>query len=681
MKFFVRFSSWFAGLAGLLLLAAPAASGADKIDLSRITPVAASEPIPVADFFRLPLVRSPQLNLAGTHIAAVGEDGKDSTSLLVYNLNTEKLLSIGARHESDVETVDWLDDKTVTYTISTRQEGGGNFGVFAASVEGMGTAYPLLQYAGASLVAVPPDDRMHPLVRIYDHTLHTGQYGEAATLDANLTTGKMMYFTRNGMNGVQLDEMKENNTRHIVKRYPIMEPKGGFDVSYLADKNGRLAYGLTSTNGVLNLQRLVGNHWEKCPQDLDEMVFFGAGDKPGEIVVLRERRDGKPRPLQFVDAATNQPGELLFEDAAYDFTGSLYRDPVSHNIVGATFDRSGPQVVWFTESYRELQKAVDHLFPGKVVRILGTNKEGTILLINVFSDRQPSSYSWVDLTRHTAGLFKNSRPWIDPERMQPMNVMKYKTRDGRKLDAYVTLPKGASKKNPPPLVVLPHDSDRARWGYDPEVQFLASRGYAVLQPNYRSSAGYNWMFPTEDEWAFRKMHNDVTDATKALLSSGMVDPKRVAIMGEVFGGYLALSGVAYEPGLYRCAIALAPYCDWAKTIQENKYFQHSSPSYARIVRRLGDPKKEPEKFDAIAPSRHAEDIRAAVLIGAGEYAPTSEINEAKSLVNTVRKNHFPAEFMSFGEEWIYLRQLDHKVEYYSRVESFLAENLAPAAAN
>jgi hypothetical protein len=122
MKFLVRFSSWFAGLAGLLLLAAPAASGADKIDLSRITPVAASEPIPVADFFRLPLVRSPQLNLAGTHIAAVGEDGKDSTSLLVYNLNTEKLLSIGARHESDVETVDWLDDKTVTYTISTRQE-------------------------------------------------------------------------------------------------------------------------------------------------------------------------------------------------------------------------------------------------------------------------------------------------------------------------------------------------------------------------------------------------------------------------------------------------------------------------------------------------------------------------------------------------------------------------------
>ena len=124
------------------------------------------------------------------------------------------------------------------------------------------------------------------------------------------------------------------------------------------------------------------------------------------------------------------------------------------------------------------------------------NDAQNIFLVATYSDRQPVRYSWVDLDKHTGGLIKDSMPWIDPKRMRPESAIKFKTRDGRELDAYLTLPAGASKKNPPPLVVVPHGGPwlRENWGFDREAQFLASRGYAVLKPNYRGSYGYDWMF-------------------------------------------------------------------------------------------------------------------------------------------------------------------------------------------
>jgi dipeptidyl aminopeptidase/acylaminoacyl peptidase len=211
------------------------------------------------------------------------------------------------------------------------------------------------------------------------------------------------------------------------------------------------------------------------------------------------------------------------------------------------------------------------------------------------------------------------------------------------------------------------------------VQFLASRGYAVLQPNYRGSAGCSWMYPTEDEWAFRKMHEDVTDATKALIASGLVDRNRVAIMGHVFGGYLALCGVAFEPSLYRCAVAVSTNGDWARLIQDQQYNKYSNPFYLRMLLKLGDPDKEAAKFDAMSPLNHANDIRVPVLATYGEYEQTVEINAVKDLISTVQKKGIAADTIRFADEEYAVRYLDHKVELYQRIEAFLAKNFGAGA--
>jgi dipeptidyl aminopeptidase/acylaminoacyl peptidase len=287
------------------------------------------------------------------------------------------------------------------------------------------------------------------------------------------------------------------------------------------------------------------------------------------------------------------------------------------------------------------------------------------------------------LEKRTAGLFKNPMPWIDPQRMQPMGVIKYKNRDGKQFDAYLTMPKGATKQNPPPLVVIPADEwgGRHTWGYDGEAQFLASRGYAVLQPNIREALGFRWMYPKEDEWAFRQMHDDVTDATKALIASGLVDRNRVAIGGSGFGGYLALCGVAFEPSLYRCAIAISPDCvDWGKLIEDQKYYKYNGGLfYLRASLWLGDPKKEVEKFNAISPLRHADDIRVPVLVTDGEYDLSVKISMDKDLVSTVKSKGIPAESIKFLNESGGVRFLDHRLELFERIEAFLAKNMGAGA--
>ena len=666
--------------AGLLLLSATTAlqlAAADKLDLDRITPVSATEQIPISDFFRPRLLQNPTVNLSGTHIAAIIAAGEDHTSLMIYDLKSQKMETIGARGDSDVDSVNWLNENHLVYRINVLKLGGFILG--GAKVGALQSSYPILQNINGGIIAVPPSDRLHPLVSIGRGSVMTGQYGAVMTLNAGMETGKFLDLSGNGtlLGGKAMANANEDNVRHIVTRHPVLATPDGFDLGYYADKEGRLAFALTTVHGVYTLHRLVGEKWEKCPIDLDEINVLGAGDNAGEIVVLGPRQDGKPRPLEVMEAATGKVLDVLVSDKAYDGNGWLYRDPVSHLIVGAHYDRAGPNVVWFSDAYRNLQKLVDGLFPGQKVDILGTDEGGKMVLINTYSDRQPAIYSWVDLEKRTAGLIKNSSPWIDPKRMQPMNMMKFKTRDGKQLDAYVTMPAGATKQNPPPLVVLPHDGAgwRDTWGYNSVVQFLASRGYAVLQPNYRCSSGSTWMFPTEDEWAYRKMSDDVADATKTMVASGLIDGGRVAIMGTSFGGYLALSGVAFEPNLYRCAIAVSPVVDWAGIIKDNKVNKNSGDYYYRLVRKLGDPERDEQKFNAMSPLRHADQIRVPLLISTSEYDSSAQTSDTKSLASAVDRNRVPVETVSYLNEAMGARHLANIVDLNSHIEAFLAKNL------
>jgi acetyl esterase/lipase len=644
-------------LYGILILSAtaPVLAASDKMDFSRTSPVSADEPIPAFDFIRRSAMQSPVLNSNGTFLAAIFADQNGEPRLWAYEFETKRTYDIV---DENIFYFNWLNEKRLLF--------GNGANLSSADIDKLSDIRPLQRMNSSAVIGIPKRNPLRPLVWIYSDYYNNGQDDGVAVL--NTDVGDKESFNHNA--GVGYGAMQENNSMHMVDTYP--GPPDGLAYGYLPDKEGELAFALASKDGILSLYDMVDRKWLKCPVDLETTDILSFGSKPGELVVLAPSQVMQPHALQFMDAVTGNLGEVLFQDKAYDFNGWLYHDPMTHEVVGAVYERSRSKVVWFNEAYREVQKILDGFFPGLVVRIIGNDETGRRYMVSTYSDLQPAIFYLVDLEKHTVGLIKNSAPWIDPKRMQPMNVMKFKTRDGHELDAYVTLPAGASKKNPAPLVVLPHDGpwERSTWGYNELVQFLASRGFAVLQPNYRGSPGYNWMFPDEDLWAFRKMSDDVTDATKTLIASGLVNVDRVAIAGWGFGAYLALAGVVNEPGLYRCAVANEGLFDFAHLIKEEKSYQFDHPAYGRLVRKLGDPKKNQAKFDAISPTRHIDQVRVPVFIGQWKGASGVAMLQARQLDSDLEKNQIPHEFVLNDYP------IKKQVEFYTRIEAFLHKNLA-----
>ena len=659
-------------------------SADEAADLSRTTPVPATQPIPVIDFFRPAMLDEPRLNPSGTHVAAIVAGGDDRHQLLVYNLKTLTKEVLGGQGDSDVYQVNWLNDTRLVFQLSSQKLYG--IGLFATEVGSIGNCYPLQQYQGSRLVSVPSDDRVHPLVwNAFDSLRTQGDLG-VSSIDTDVQSfGKavdLLSLRSNSLEALSaLRNAQENNQRHILHTYPMPGP--GHVTGYAADKDGHLEYAFVTHGRERSLYRFFAGSWAKCPVNLETTAVIGAGNQPGQLVAVGGALDGKPRPLRFLDAASGEFGQVLLADKDYDFNGWVYRDPISHDILGATTVLSGPHVVWFSDVYKNLQKMLNGFFPNTYVQLIGSNERQNLFLVGSSSDRQPVTYSWVNLETRQAGLIAKSRPWIDPDRMQPMGAIKFKTRDGHLLDAYLTLPKGATAKTPAPMVVLAHGGPwlRDRWGFNGEVQFLASRGYAVLQPNYRGSPGTVWMVKPGEDWDFLKMHEDVSDATRGAISTHLVDPSRIAIMGGSFGGYLALQGLVNEPSLYRCAIAIAGVFDWEDFLNEKKAnIEHfGDASFDLFLIREGDPSTHRERFDAISPARHIDRVHAPVFVSHGGYDTIADIGQSKRLVSELEKHGVPHETYFVLTETQGMHHLVNQVGLYSRIEAFLAKNLAPQA--
>lgn len=644
-------------------------------DELRDTPVPSNEPIPTGDFFRNPLIDDVSLNRSGSHMAGLFTNDEDRTFLVAIDLDHGTFETVGGSGDQEIGNYTWLDDRYLIAVLDYQKI--YSLGLFAAKVGELSAGYPLLQYMSAELVGVPRRDRLHPLIWVRSNLERRQEDLGVARIGATMDLGGFVNLTNAESSGMDHERVRKRNARHIVSVLP--RPADGVGAAdYFCDKDGELAYAITAQGGRSTLHRLVGDHWERCPVDLDEFDVVAPGNRPGEIVVEPQKRTGRPFPLQFMDAATGKLGQVLVQDKAYDPDGSLYRDLNSGVVLGARFSHGAMQTTWFDPAFRAVQKEVDAAFPGHVVQIVANDEKGRFL-VTTYSDREPAIFLRLDPSKHSIGLIKKSRPWIDPARMRPTSLIKFKTRDGRTLDALLTMPAGASAQHPPPLIVFPHGGPIAvdTWGFDGEVQFYAYHGYAVLQPNYRGSLGFDWMFPFGVRWDFLSMHHDVTDATKAMIASHLIDPHRVAIMGASFGAYLGLSGIVHEPELYRCAVLRSGIYDWAAELQDEKYYQYDSAYYSYLRRWLGDPKEDKAKFDAISPVRFVSAVRVPVFVSHGRRDSTVDISESKRLVSELERYHVPHETMFVSGEAHGMYYLKHRVEEADRILAFLAKNLAP----
>jgi dipeptidyl aminopeptidase/acylaminoacyl peptidase len=299
------------------------------------------------------------------------------------------------------------------------------------------------------------------------------------------------------------------------------------------------------------------------------------------------------------------------------------------------------------------------------------------VLFEISQPHYPKVWWILDRTTNPISLWPafEEYPDITPERVAPVREVTYKARDGLEIPAFVTVPLGY-KEGPIPFIVLPHGGPYVCEGnqYDYESQFLASRGWGVLRPNFRGTSCYGPAFEQRGygQWGYA-MQDDVTDGTKWLIDQKLADPSHICIVGGSYGGYAALEGAVKEPNLYRCAAAWAPVTDLLTLRRDwQKHVMHSEAA----IEHIGE---DDDRLDAASPARHAEAIQIPILLMHGEKDFTVQVNQSKQMESRLRSEGKMVEAVYLDDADHYRLQFAARLAWMKTLESFLTKYLATAS--
>lgn len=390
-----------------------------------------------------------------------------------------------------------------------------------------------------------------------------------------------------------------------------------------------------------------------------------------------ERRTG-PDAIVAWNPATGERKELL-ADPVVDPYSALHA--VDSDVpVGASFMHDRMRTRFFdpqsptAKLYRQLEKA----FPDSAVAITSATKDGKLLLVQVWSDRNPGDFYLFDTAKKQVDLVFSRKRWFKPADLPPTRGVEIAARDGLALHGYLTLPVGKPAGAPQPMVLLPHGGPFGifdEWWYDNETQMLAAAGYAVLRVNYRGSGNYGRRFHQAGarEWGGR-LQDDLTDATRWAIAQRIADPRRICIYGASYGGYAALMGAAKEPDLYRCAAGYVGVYNLEKMHRDDARSARSMRNWANDW--LGDR----DDMAAISPTGLAHRIKAPVFLAAGGKDVRAPVEHTEQMEKALEKAGVPVESLYFPNEGHGFYTEPHQREFYAKLLAFLSRHLGGATA-
>ncbi|MBS0630564.1 MAG: S9 family peptidase [Verrucomicrobia bacterium] len=510
----------------------------------------------------------------------------------------------------------------------------------------------------------------HVLMTEYDHPPSGGRYG-------------IYLFYPN---------VVEMDTR-TGKFFSVLKNPGKV-VGWLCDGTGMIRVGVEFDQGMT---RVVFRNTE------NEMWHVAAGldwAKRG-IRPLHLSADGKLLYLGMVtpegnwgvytyDLTKQKMGELILSHSRYDilpYGFSVSQDgfsldrlvlaPKTREVLGAQYVTDTPKVVWFDPQFAQVQAALDQNFPGRINTIVSMSDNLQRLVVLSWTANDFGTYYLFDLGKKQLKPLFQRAPWIKPELMAEVKPISYKSRDGLTIHGYLTLPRGVEPKKLP-LVVNPHGGPFVRDSYDLDFdpQFLASRGYAVLQMNYRGSPGFGEAFYKKGQRNIgRGIQDDIEDGARWAIAQGIADPGRVAIMGGSFGGYSAAIQPMRSPDLYRCAINIAGVTDWKALM---KYDNERAAERKQVeTDAIGDPVTDAAELDDISPVNHADKLQVPMLLIYGKDDTTVPYTQFTALKAALDKAGKRYEVLTRASEQHGFSNIKNRVEMYKAIEAFLAKNMGP----
>jgi dipeptidyl aminopeptidase/acylaminoacyl peptidase len=391
-----------------------------------------------------------------------------------------------------------------------------------------------------------------------------------------------------------------------------------------------------------------------------------------QFLYLRDSRDVNASRLIKMNLTTGERN-VLAEDSEYDVSGVIV-EPDTYEVQAVVFMKAREEWVVLDPSIADDLAAIRTLNSGDFF-LPSRDRDNQTWLVGFTTDDGPVPYYTYDRKTKQGAFLFYTRPELTKYKLAPMEPISFQSRDGLTIHGYLTLPIGEPGKNLP-LVLNVHGGPwhRDNWGYHPEAQWLANRGYACLQVNFRGSTGYgkNFLNAGNREWG-RNMQNDLTDAVKWAVDQGYADPKRLAIYGGSYGGYAALAGATFTPDLFNCAIAIVGPSNLMT-------FVRSIPPYwstflAMLHQRVGNPDTEPDFLMSRSPLSKVDQIRIPMLIAQGANDPRVKRAESEQIVQAMKDNGIDHQYMLFEDEGHGFAKTENRLKFYAEAERFLAKHL------
>ncbi len=642
----------------------------------------AARPASLDDLYSGLNVVDAAISPSGRYLALVLRRPEDDL-LLVLDLQTSKKEVIqrsmpgqaGKKLEMHISTVYWKSDERLLFRVTVYPQEDAFITAASSQVSKMGDRLFAINRDGSKLVAMLGDNRNAALEGAFD----LGAIMSFLPKDAD-----HILMLLDGFNGRSLFKVNLETGRGEQVERP-----SELVVGWWLDVDGNPVVRTTVSGGTVRLFRKdTEGKWRKFysmrlreMKEQAEYESVGPSDQPGKYYVLA-RPPGKDRVgLYLYDLEKELFGEPLVEDPNYD-------------LISAQVSRDGKQVIRhcyrahvricsFADAKIDAHmKGIRKYFEESAnVYTFDSSEDGKAILLYVEGPRDPPAY-YIYLTEKKGidsigavrkALLNAARPRA--------TVVTYKARDGRDLSGYLTAPASADEKTKVPLVLMPHGGPEMRdtMTFDPWVQYLVARGYAVFQPNFRGSEGFGKAFAESGygEWG-RKMQDDLTDGVKVLVDQGVADPARVCIVGASYGGYAALAGAALTPDLYKCAVSIAGISDLEDFIGWRKRnWGSDSHGYTYWLKAIGDPDKDEKRLREVSPLAQAASIKIPVLLIHGSDDFIVPIAQSKAMKKALEKTGRKTELITLEKEGHSYWSAKNEMFAMTAVDNFLWHNLGP----
>lgn len=634
---------------------------------------------PVEAFFRNPDVGFVKISPSGRYVAILNR-AEDGTQLLAVRDTADltKVTTAASFDTARLASLAWINDKRLTFTLKNpKLDFEGNYDQFAVDRDGNNMVHLIAgswRHSQQSLGSNIKDRKLTA-----DHVfLDVTHDGSDDIIVARFTWNNIDRRPQS-LHPFRLNTRTQVLTDMVVGPQPdnvldwVFDASDQARVAMVHNKGRCIAYYRSGPDApwsdIANRDCFKDDQFEPLAFDGRHTLYVRAGYKGRSALFAYDlgKRELAKEPFVDIDG--------------FDFDGDLKLDYRANKILGVHFTADASSTAWLDTTMKGIQDKVNALLPGSANRIdCGIDcRNPQAVVVVARSDRMPPTYFvYTPADNKLVGL-GSSNPGIDPKRMGKRDFFRIDARDGLQIPVYVTLP-AAKADGPRPAIVLVHGGPYVRggaWEWDGEAQFLASRGYVVLQPESRGSTGFGFrLFRAGWQQWGRTMQDDLADTASWAVKKGWADPKRIGIMGASYGGYATLMGLVRNPELFRVGV------EWAGVTDIGLMFSAVESDASEDARRydmrtlIGDPERNPEAFAEVSPLAQAGRIAQPLLMAHGGQDVRVPIVHAAAFRNAVSRKNRKVEYVVYPDEGHGWRNQETRLDFWKRVDTFLDENLA-----